>query len=252
MGLDNKNTDFGFKKVDYHKKEKLVANVFSSVANKYDLMNDVMSLGIHHYWKAKLIDHMPKLDAKVIDVAGGTGDVAIKFMHKAMSRSLLPEICVVDINYDMLRVGYDKAIDNNILTGLTFTQGNAESLPFADNSFDYYTVAFGIRNMTNLNNVLKEAFRVLKPGGKFICLEFSKVTSPLLRPLYDFYSFKIIPSIGKIIAGDSESYQYLVESIRMFPSQEEFAKLISLCGFEKVTFENLNFGITAIHSAYKL
>jgi demethylmenaquinone methyltransferase/2-methoxy-6-polyprenyl-1,4-benzoquinol methylase len=252
MSSDNKETDFGFKKVKASEKEKLVGEIFSSVADKYDFMNDVMSFGIHRYWKARFIENITKPDAKLIDVAGGTGDIAIKFIQQARLKGGVPEAYIVEINYDMLKVGKAKAIDNNILKNITFTQANAEKLPFADNSFDYYTVAFGIRNMTNLSNVLNEAFRVLKPGGKFLCLEFSHVNFPLLKPIYDFYSFNVIPQMGQLVAGDKDSYQYLVESIRKFPKQEEFASIISSSGFKNVKFENLNFGICAIHSAEKL
>ncbi|MCC2646672.1 MAG: Ubiquinone/menaquinone biosynthesis methyltransferase UbiE [Rickettsiaceae bacterium] len=252
MDANNKETDFGFKKIKASEKEKLVGKVFSSVADKYDLMNDVMSLGIHRYWKMRFVEYLTKLDAKIIDVAGGTGDIALKIMQQARSKGASPEVHVVDINYEMLKVGQDKAIDNNILKNISFSQANAEHLPFADNSFDYYTVAFGIRNMTNLDVVLKEAKRVLKPGGKFLCLEFSHVDFPLFKPFYDFYSFNVIPNMGNLIAGDKESYQYLVESIRKFPLQDEFASKISACGFQNARFENLNFGICAIHSAEKI
>lgn len=244
-----KKTFFGFKEVNESDKESLVGGVFARVAPKYDLMNDVMSLGIHRIWKDKFIKMLnPSDGTKLLDVAGGTGDIAFRFLKSARGGS----VTICDINPAMLEEGKKNAVDNNILTGADWLCGNAEKLPIPDNSYDYYTIAFGIRNVTNIDKALSEAHRVLKPGGRFMCLEFSKVTNPLMASLYDFYSFQVIPKMGGLVSGDADSYQYLVESIRKFPPQEEFKKMIETAGFEQVTYRNMNNGVVAVHSGWKV
>lgn len=244
--------DFGFKKVAREQKVDLVKGVFSNVAKKYDLMNDLMSAGIHRIWKNKMIEEIALKDqTKIIDLAGGTGDIAFRIAKKARKENKKCEIKVVDINQEMLDVGKARAVDLNLFYDLEFICCNGEKLNFADESFDFFTIAFGIRNFTNIDQALLEAYRVLKPGGKFICLEFSKVNDYFLQKIYDLYSFKIIPKIGEITLNDRESYQYLVESIRKFPAQEVFKKMIEKAGFERVKYENLSFGAAAIHVGWK-
>jgi demethylmenaquinone methyltransferase/2-methoxy-6-polyprenyl-1,4-benzoquinol methylase len=243
----NKKVDFGFSQVDIEEKQGLVGKVFSSVASKYDLMNDAMSFGIHRLWKDKLIAQLEP-DKALLDMASGTGDIAKRYYLKSKN----PDITLCDINIDMLNVGKNKLFDENIYKGLKFSCCNAEILPFEEFSFDYYTIAFGIRNVTNIREALKEAWRVLKPGGKFVCLEFSKVNNDFLAKLYDFYSLNVIPKIGGLIAGDSDSYKYLVESIRMFPAQEDFVKMMEEAGFRMNKFENLSFGAVALYTGYRL
>jgi demethylmenaquinone methyltransferase / 2-methoxy-6-polyprenyl-1,4-benzoquinol methylase len=243
--------DFGFKKVDKEKKQRLVNNVFSSVASSYDLMNDVMSAGVHRLWKNRLIELLPSYNGYLLDVAGGTGDVIERFHKETSKKAINAKAVICDISEEMLSVGKKKLIDSNNFSGVSWCCGNAEELPFADNSFDYYTIAFGIRNLTNIDKALKEAHRVLKNGGKFLCLEFSQVENNYLSVAYDFYSMNVIPMLGDLITGDKESYQYLVESIRMFPDKEKFADMIDKAGFSKVNYESLSFGITTIHSGWK-
>lgn len=239
-------------KYDLKDKEKFVKNVFSTVSSNYDLMNDLMSLGIHRLWKDNFIKNIPEYSAKLIDVAGGTGDIALKYYKRAISKGGKPDITIVDINYDMLKSGYDNAINNNLIDKFKYVCSDATNLPFSDNSFDYYTIAYGIRNVVDIDKAIKEAYRVLKERGKFLCLEFSHVRSPNLSKLYDFYSYNFIPYLGDVITGSKESYEYLVDSIRAFPSQEDFAKIISKNGFKMVNYENLSFGVSAIHWGYKL
>lgn len=248
---DSGQTNFGFERVSFEQKKTLVNKVFSSVADKYDLMNDLMSFGLHRLWKDEFIKQISNLDSAILDVASGTGDIAFKIKERAKLYNKHPEITLCDINQEMLRIALNKAIDNNLLEGLNYVSGNAENLPFPDNSFDYYTIGFGIRNVAKIENALKSAFRVLKPGGRFLCLEFSKVSSDRLKSLYNFYSFNIIPKIGQIIAGKHGAYQYLAESINLFPDQESFATMIKEAGFNNVSYQNLTFGVCAIHSAYK-
>ncbi|WP_341754334.1 bifunctional demethylmenaquinone methyltransferase/2-methoxy-6-polyprenyl-1,4-benzoquinol methylase UbiE [Candidatus Tisiphia endosymbiont of Dioctria rufipes] len=243
--------NFGFSKVSVDQKRDLVKDIFSSVANKYDVMNDFMSLGIHRLWKDEFVRQIPNLKSNILDVASGTGDIAFKIIKRASAKNVLVQLTMCDINHDMLEVARHKAIDSNILQGLEYVVADAENLPFPDNSFDYYTIAFGIRNVAKIDNALKEAYRVLKPGGKFLCLEFSKVEFDCLKQLYQFYSFNIIPKIGKIIANNESAYQYLVESINVFPDQESFAIMLKDVGFTDVSYKNLTLGIAAIHSAYK-
>lgn len=245
-------TNFGFKKIEATEKQSLVNSVFSNVADKYDLMNDLMSFGMHRLWKDEFIRQIPNLNSNILDVASGSGDIALKLAKKARDRGSNISLTLSDINEDMLRQAKKKSIDLNLFQNLKFTVASAEELPFPDNSFDYYTIAFGIRNVPDINNALKEAYRVLKPIGKFICLEFSKVKESLLQDFYKFYSFNVIPKIGQVITDNKEAYDYLVESIDLFPSQDEFRIMIKAAGFEEVHYKNLSGGIVAIHSAYKL
>ncbi len=246
--MENNKTHFGFKSVDRDQKAHLVKEIFSNVAKKYDLMNDLMSGGIHRIWKNKMIQELDFKDQmKVIDLAGGTGDIAFRIAKKAQEKNYTYEIEVVDINQEMLNVGKAHAVDLNLFANLKFTCCDGEKLCFPDNSFDFFTIAFGIRNFTNIDLALSEAHRVLKPGGKFICLEFSKVNDYFLQKIYDTYSFKVIPKIGELVLKDRNSYQYLVESIRKFPTQENFQKMIEKAGFNNVKYKNLSFGVAAIH-----
>lgn len=250
--MENNKTHFGFKEVDRDQKSNLVKNIFSNVAKKYDLMNDLMSAGTHRLWKNNMINCIDFFDnIKIIDVAGGTGDIAFRIAKKAQEKSLNYQIEVVDINPQMLEVGRSRAVDMNLFSHLNFVENDGENLKFADESFDVFTIAFGIRNFTNIDKGLREAHRVLKKGGKFICLEFSKVEDIFLQKIYDTYSFKIIPKIGEFILKDHDSYQYLVESIRKFPDQKSFTKLIENAGFSRVGYQNLTFGACAIHWGFK-
>lgn len=237
--------------------------MFENVASSYDKMNDVMSFGIHRLWKDRLVRVLnPPAGTKLLDVAGGTGDIAFRFLNhvkstklpqsKVKSGSTDSHVTVCDINKAMLDVGQKRAQTFHHSSGISWIQGNAEELPLSSGSFDAYTIAFGIRNVTRMEKALSEAYRVLAPGGRFLCLEFSEVQNSLLARAYERYSFDMIPVMGHIIAGDWESYQYLVESIRQFPDQEEFAEMIENAGFSNVTYENLSFGIAAIHSGFKL
>jgi len=250
--MENNKTHFGFKEVDRDQKSGLVKNIFSNVAKKYDLMNDLMSVGTHRLWKNSMIKHIDFFDnIKIIDVAGGTGDIAFRIAKNAQEKNLNYQIEVVDINPQMLEVGRSRAVDQNLFSHLNFIEGDGEKLDFSDESFDIFTIAFGIRNFTNIDKGLHEAHRVLKKGGKFICLEFSKVEDIFLQKIYDTYSFKIIPKIGEAILKDQDSYQYLVESIRKFPDQKSFKKLIENAGFSRVGYQNLTFGACAIHYGFK-
>jgi ubiquinone/menaquinone biosynthesis methyltransferase len=248
--MDSKKTHFGFKQVDVDSKSQLVKEIFSNVASKYDLMNDLMSFGIHRNWKNKMVEKINlSRNCKIIDVAGGTADIAMRILKKPNSSNLNCNIDVVDINQEMLEVGKQRAVDANLFSQLKFTCADGENLPFIDKQFDFYTIAFGIRNFTNIQKGLDEAKRVLKDGGKFICLEFSKVEDYFLQKIYDQYSFKIIPKIGEIILKDRNSYQYLVESIRKFPEQNQFKKMLEDAGFSDVSYQNLNFGVVTIFEA---
>lgn len=234
---------FGFKEVLEEEKQPLVQGVFSSVASKYDLMNDAMSLGLHRIWKDQLIKELsPTSDDVLLDMAGGTGDVADRFL-KAGGGSVV----VADLNKEMLAEGKKKLGSKN----MKWVHANAMDLPFEDNSFDFYTISFGIRNVTDIKKALSEAHRVLKPMGKFACLEFSQVSTPGLAQVYDFYSFNIIPKLGKLLAGDEDSYRYLVESIKNFYPAPKLAKLMEQVGFNNVEYTKLNFGVVAIHVGYK-
>lgn len=244
------STQFGTRDVTPEEKTSLVRGVFDSVADQYDLMNDVMSGGVHRLWKNHLIRRIrPKAGLHYLDVAGGTGDIAFRIGERVKHNA---KITLCDLNWDMLRVGRDRAINNGHLNDFDWVTGNAETLPLEDNSVDVYTIAFGLRNVTHIDNALKEAHRVLKPGGRFYCLEFSHVQNPAFAALYDKFSFHIIPQMGEIIAKDRDSYQYLVESIRKFPTQENLKTRMNSAGFIKTSYENLTFGIAAIHFGLKI
>jgi len=243
------SASFGYREVPRAEKATLVRRVFDSVARSYDVMNDLMSLGIHRLWKATLIDMVaPRAGQALLDVAGGTGDVAFRLAARAPGAS----VTVCDINAEMVTVGRDRGIDNGKVDGIDWTVGDAEKLPFADASFDAYTIAFGLRNVTDIDAALREARRVLKPGGKFFCLEFSRVTAPLLARIYDGYSFTVLPALGGLVANDRESYRYLAESIRRFPPQDELVTRMGAAGLQRARYRNLNAGIVAIHSGWRL
>jgi demethylmenaquinone methyltransferase / 2-methoxy-6-polyprenyl-1,4-benzoquinol methylase len=242
---------FGFRSIDAKDRQSLVNAVFSRVANRYDLMNDLMSGGMHRLWKADLINWLapsPVAPQRLLDVAGGTGDVARRFLDAGHGQS---GAVICDISAEMLEAGRGK-LSARYGKRLAFVQGNAEHLPFPDRSFDAYTIAFGIRNVTHIEAALAEAFRVLKRGGRFVCLEFSAVETPMLDTLYDAYSFRVIPKLGGWVAGDEDAYRYLVESIRRFPSQERFAAMVKAAGFERVQYRNLTGGIAALHSGWRI
>ncbi|MFO0998011.1 MAG: class I SAM-dependent methyltransferase [Alphaproteobacteria bacterium] len=247
--------DFGFRRVPESDKQGLVRAVFQGVAPRYDLMNDLMSAGVHRLWKAALVDALaPQPGARILDIAGGTGDIALR-IHARLARQPdrpASEIIVSDINHDMIEVGRSRAIDRGILSGISWICADAESLPFPDMSVDACTVAFGLRNVTHLERALADARRVLRPGGRFLCLEFSHVTLPVLDRLYDRYSFAVLPTLGRAVTGQEDAYRYLVESIRRFPRQEEFAARIGAAGFDRVGFRNLSGGIAALHGAWRL
>lgn len=241
-------THFGFQTVPEADKAPLVRRVFDSVAPRYDLMNDLMSWGVHRLWKAAFIDWLnPRPAMTLLDVGGGTGDIAMRFRGRGGGHAL-----VCDVNTQMLDVGRDRAVDGNVLAGITWICGDAEALPVADSSVDACTTAFCIRNVTRVERALAEARRVLRPGGRFLCLEFSHVVLPALEALYDAYSFHVLPALGGLVAGDRQAYGYLAESIRRFPAQEAFAQLITDAGLERVSFRNLSGGIAAMHSAWRI
>jgi len=241
---------FGFERIDPTGKASRVKAVFDSVASRYDLMNDLMSLGVHRLWKNAAVDWLsPRPGIRLLDLAGGTGDVAERVLDRVDGQG---RVVVSDINPSMLGQGRDRALDKGWFGQLDFVCGDAMALPFADRSFDAVTIAFGIRNVTHIDQALAEAFRVLVPGGRFICLEFSKVVLPLLDRLYDTYSFTVLPNLGRLVAGDAASYRYLAESIRRFPDQAAFAALLAETGFEQVRYRNLSAGIAAIHSGWRL
>ena len=246
---DEKN--FGFEKVSSKEKRTLVDGVFSDVAGKYDLMNDLMSFGVHRLWKEEFCNMIPNMDSKILDVAGGTGDISFKLKEKGKAQNKDTHIIVSDINQEMLEICQSRAIDRNILNNFDLVVADAEKLPFPDNSFDYYTIAFGIRNMVSIENALAEALRVLKPTGKFLCLEFSKVQNDIVKPLYDFYTFNVIPKIGNCVAGNQDAYRYLAESISLFPDQEDFKTMIQKTGFTNVAYQNLTFATAAIPYGFK-
>jgi demethylmenaquinone methyltransferase/2-methoxy-6-polyprenyl-1,4-benzoquinol methylase len=246
-------THFGFRTVAEGEKQGLVNDVFETVAARYDQMNDLMSLGLHRAWKTAMVDWLaPPKSARgfdVLDVAGGTGDVAFRIAGAGGAGT---RVTVCDINPAMLEVGKARAVKAGHDRTCRFVTGNAEALPFPDRSFDAYTIAFGIRNVTHIDRALEQAHRVLKPGGRFLCLEFSSVDLPGLDALYDAYSFTAIPAIGKAVTGDGAAYRYLVESIRRFPDQERFSAMIGEAGFSRVQYRNLSGGIVALHSAWRI
>jgi len=244
---------FGFRSVEADERQGLVNRVFATVADRYDLMNDLMSGGLHRLWKNDLIAQLnpPKGNTpfRLLDVAGGTGDVSLRYARQSGASSTA---VLCDISPEMIAVGRRRVAEAGLESRIEFVEGNAEALPFEDGSFDAYTIAFGIRNVTHIDRALAEAFRVLKIGGRFLCLEFSEVQVPILDRIYDFHSFEVIPRIGQSIAGDAASYRYLVESIRKFPNQERFAAMIRTAGFARVTHRNLTGGVAAIHSGWKI
>ena len=244
---------FGYRNVPETERQGLVNRVFSSVAERYDLMNDLMSGGLHRAWKDDFVTQLnpPRGDQsfRLLDVAGGTGDVAMRAVRRG-GPDMRAAIC--DISPEMLDVGRRRVEKAGLSDRIALVEGNAEDLPFADRSFDAYTIAFGIRNVTHIDKALAEAYRVLKVGGHFLCLEFSECQVPVLDRLYDLHSFEVIPRLGKLTAGDEESYRYLVESIRKFPKQEAFASMIRAAGFEEVSYRNLTGGIAAIHSGWRI
>jgi demethylmenaquinone methyltransferase / 2-methoxy-6-polyprenyl-1,4-benzoquinol methylase len=242
-------TDFGFRRVDAAAHRSLVRGVFDSVADKYDLMNDLMSGGLHRLWKSAMIERLnPRAGTRLVDVAGGTGDIACRFLARAGDGEAL----VIDANARMLEVGRDRAIDRGILGGLSFVCGDAEALPLGERCVDAYTIAFGLRNVTRRADALAEAYRVLRPGGRFLCLEFSHVVLPALAPLYDAYSLVVVPALGQAVTGDRAAYRYLVESIRRFPDQETLAAEMGDAGFANVRVRNMSGGIVALHSGWRL
>ena len=253
MDRPDQTTHFGFRDVALGDKQTLVNEVFHSVARRYDLMNDLMSAGLHRVWKDIMVNSLnpPKNDAPfaLLDVAGGTGDVAFR-AAKASGHGFRGT--VVDINPEMLNVGRARAAARHLDDRVSFAEGNAEALSFPDRTFDGYTIAFGIRNVPRIDLALGEAFRVLRPGGRFLCLEFSTVDVPGLDRLYELFSFKVIPPLGRAVTGDAESYQYLVESIRKFPRANAFADMIRAAGFSRVNWQILSGGIVALHSGWRL
>ena len=247
---NKKTTTFGFKVVSNDEKPNLVKDVFTSVAPKYDLMNDLMSLGVHRIWKEAMMDWLvPKPGQRLLDVAGGTGDIAFKFILRTKGQS---NAVVLDMTESMLQEGKRRGEASDLAGNLEWICGDALTLPFPENSFDVYTISFGIRNVSDIDKALLEAFRVLKTGGRIMVLEFGKLSDSLLQTIYDKYSFNVIPRLGEYIVGDSQSYQYLVESIRRFPAQDEFSSQIRNTGFRNVKYRNLSFGVAAIHSGWKI
>ncbi len=245
-------TSYGFKSVDQAEKQVLVNDVFHRVAGRYDLMNDLMSAGLHRLWKDAMVAWLnpPKRAGwKVLDVAGGTGDISFRIVEASQRQA---HATVLDINGSMLAVGKERAQKRGLAANTDFVEANAEELPFADETFDAYTIAFGIRNVPRIDVALSEAYRVLKPGGRFLCLEFSEVDMPVLDKVYEQWSFNAIPRIGQMVTGDGEPYSYLVESIRKFPNQPNFAAMISRAGFDRVIYRNYSGGIAALHSGWKL
>ncbi|WP_191602082.1 bifunctional demethylmenaquinone methyltransferase/2-methoxy-6-polyprenyl-1,4-benzoquinol methylase UbiE [Marinomonas algicola] len=245
----NNTTHFGFKEIPTDEKVEAVAKVFHSVAAKYDIMNDLMSGGIHRLWKMHTINQSGvRAGNKVLDIAGGTGDLTLRFSRLVGSTG---QVILADINDSMLKVGRDKLANKGVVGNVKFAQANAESLPFADNTFDCITIAFGLRNVTDKDAALKSMYRVLKPGGRLLILEFSKPESECLSTIYDQYSFRLLPFMGQIIANDAESYRYLAESIRMHPDQETLKDMMDSAGFERTSYQNLTGGIVALHKGFK-
>ncbi|MEZ5464232.1 MAG: bifunctional demethylmenaquinone methyltransferase/2-methoxy-6-polyprenyl-1,4-benzoquinol methylase UbiE [Lysobacteraceae bacterium] len=243
-------THFGFRNVPTGDKQKLVGHVFSSVASRYDLMNDLMSFGIHRLWKRYFVGTSGvKRGDRVLDLAGGTGDIAALLKPRVGPTG---EIVIGDINAEMLSVGRDRLLDRGLHDGIDYVRLNAEALPFPDRHFDLVTIAFGLRNVTDKQKALNDMFRVLKVGGRALVLEFSEVKPEWFRPLYDFHSFKVLPKLGQLFAGDPDSYQYLAESIRKHPPQDELKAMMQTAGFERCDYRNLNAGIVAIHSGYRI
>jgi demethylmenaquinone methyltransferase/2-methoxy-6-polyprenyl-1,4-benzoquinol methylase len=253
MSPSREHTHFGSRQVPLGEKQALVDDVFHTVARRYDLMNDLMSGGLHRAWKDVLVGSVnpPRSDKRfeLLDLAGGTGDIAFQVVE-AGGRGT--RATVADINPDMLQVGRERAAERRLDEAVTFVEANAEALPFPDRAYDAVTIAFGIRNVPRIEAALAEAHRVLKLGGHFLCLEFSTIDVPGLDRLYDLYSFNVIPALGRAVAGDADAYRYLVESIRRFPSPEIFAEMLRAAGFRRVSFQRLSGGIVALHSAWRL
>lgn len=242
-------THFGYQTVPEGEKAGMVHGVFTRVASRYDIMNDLMSMGIHRVWKDAMMDWLaPRPGQRLLDVAGGTGDVAFRFIRRAPSATAV----VCDMTESMLVAGRQRAEAEQLAGNLDWVVGDAMALPFENNSFDVYTISFGIRNVTRIADALREAYRVLRPGGRLMVLEFSQIPNDLMQKAYDLYSFNVIPVMGQIVAGDRDSYQYLVESIRKFPDQESFAAMIRTAGFDQVRYRNLSMGIAALHSGWKI
>ena len=245
----SETTHFGNQTVPEADKAGMVHGVFTRVAGKYDIMNDVMSGGVHRLWKEAMMDWLaPRPGQKLLDVAGGTGDVAFRFLKRAKGATAV----VLDLTEGMLIAGRKRAEADRLADRLDWVVGDAMALPFADSSFDVYTISFGIRNVTRIGDALAEAYRVLKPGGRLMVLEFSHIPNELLQKAYDLYSFNVIPVLGQVVTGDRESYQYLVDSIRQFPDQEAFASMIRVAGFDQVRYRNLTMGVVALHSGWKI
>ena len=252
MASNPEKTQFGERTVTANEKTQLVRGVFDSVAERYDLMNDLMSGGVHRLWKDALVRMIrPKPGQSFLDVAGGTGDIAFRIKKKLGSAAHASDITLLDLNHAMLSVGRDRALDEGRGTDFNWVTGNAEFLPCDDHSFDVYTIAFGLRNVTYIDDALKEAHRVLKPGGRFFCLEFSRVHVPIFNKMYDLYLDTALPVLGEKVANDRESYQYLAESIRKFPAQTQLKRRVEAVGFKKSDFRNLSGGIAAIHTGVK-
>jgi demethylmenaquinone methyltransferase/2-methoxy-6-polyprenyl-1,4-benzoquinol methylase len=248
-GSEDKTTHFGYREVPEAEKAGMVHGVFSRVASKYDVMNDLMSGGVHRLWKDAMMDWLaPRPGQRLLDVAGGTGDVAFRFLKRAPGAAAV----VCDLTESMLIEGRKRAEAEKTADRLDWVVGDAMALPFESNSFDVYTISFGIRNVTRIPDALAEAYRVLRPGGRLMVLEFSQIPNDLMQKVYDLYSFNIIPAMGQIVAGDRDSYQYLVESIRKFPDQESFAGMIRAAGFGQVKYRNLTMGVVALHSGWKI
>ncbi|APO88170.1 MULTISPECIES: bifunctional demethylmenaquinone methyltransferase/2-methoxy-6-polyprenyl-1,4-benzoquinol methylase UbiE [unclassified Marivivens] len=242
-------THFGFETVREDEKAGRVQGVFTSVASKYDIMNDVMSVGIHRVWKDAMMDWLaPRPGQKLLDVAGGTGDISFRFLKRAGSG----HSTVLDLTESMLVAGRQRAEADDMADSLDWVVGDAMKLPFPDNTFDVYTISFGIRNVTRPQEALNEAYRVLRPGGRLMVLEFSQLPNPMMQKAYDLYSFNVIPRMGQLIANDRDSYQYLVESIRKFPDQDTFLSMVKKAGFENAKYRNLSLGIAALHSGWKI
>ncbi|THH35360.1 bifunctional demethylmenaquinone methyltransferase/2-methoxy-6-polyprenyl-1,4-benzoquinol methylase UbiE [Aliishimia ponticola] len=246
---DDKTTHFGFEDIPESQKAGRVQGVFNSVASKYDVMNDAMSMGIHRIWKDAMMDWLaPRPGQKLLDVAGGTGDISFRFLKRAGHG----HATVLDLTEPMLVEGRKRAEAAQMADSLDWVTGDAMKLPFRDNTFDVYTISFGIRNVTRPLDALREAYRVLKPGGRLMVLEFSQLPNPGMQKLYDLYSFNVIPRMGQAIAGDRDSYQYLVESIRKFPDQETFLGMVREAGFENAKYRNLTMGVACLHSGWKI
>ena len=248
--MTERSTDFGFEKVPLQDKSRRVSSVFSSVAENYDLMNDLMSFGVHRLWKRFAVDIAGvRKGQRVLDLAAGTGDLARQFVRKVGDAG---SVTLADLNADMLDVGRRRLIDSGVLNAVAYVQTDAESLPFAADQFDLVSIAFGLRNVTDKGRALASMLRVLRPGGQLLILEFSTLRVSLLDPLYRAYILKVLPRMGRIVAGDSDSYRYLAESIRLHPSQEELLQMMKAAGFERCSYHNLSGGIAAVHRGYKL